>query len=85
MDKELIVVDEENIYMDFTLNDQNYLVISGSEEMQEGDTYYIVKEDYIDGQRIIRNIEDDSEYSLVEAEFNRLLDKMDLEDDSNED
>lgn len=83
MENELVEISEENIYLEFNFKDQVYVVISKSQDLQEGDEICIAKMDLLDGERIIRNIESDEEYEEVEREFERILDEEmgDEEDD----
>lgn len=80
MENELIEISKENIYLEFNFKDQAYVVISKSQDLQEGDEISIAKMDLLDGERIIRNIESDEEYEEVEKEFERILDEY-MEDD----
>ena len=80
MENILIDIPEENIYLEFNFKNQAYVVISNSQDLQEGDEISIAKLDFLDGERIIRNIESDEEYQEVEKEYERVLEKY-MEDD----
>lgn len=80
MENNLIEIPEENIYLEFNFKNQAYVVISNSQDLQEGDEISIAKLDFLDGERIIRNIESDEEYQEVEKEYERVLEKY-MEDD----
>ena len=70
---EVIEIPEENIFMDFELDGQKFIVFSNSPELNEGDDVFFAKQDIVDGVRLIRNIEDDEEFAKVEAEYERRL------------
>lgn len=70
---EVITIPKENIFMNFVLDNQNYVVFSNNPELNEGDDIFFAKEDYMDEIKIIRNIEDRNELEKVENEYNRIL------------
>lgn len=71
---EIIEIPEENIFMDFELDGQKFIVFSNSSELEEDDEIFFAKENTVDGIRIIRNIEDNEEYEKAVAEYERRLD-----------
>lgn len=82
MNNNLIEFSEENIFLEFELEDQRYVVISQSPDLVEGDEIYLAKIDIVDNERIIRSIESDEEYQEVEKEYERIVEEY-LEDDEN--
>ena len=80
MDDQIITFSENNIYLEFTFDGKNYAVISKSEYLTEEDDIYIVKIDYLDNQKIARNIDSNDEYERVFAEFEKILESEDLEE-----
>lgn len=82
MNKELIEINEENIQMNFYIDDQEYVVLTEKPEINEGDSLYFAKKEYLDSQNIIiRNIESDEEYNRVVSKYEELISMM---EDSNE-
>lgn len=80
MENGLVLIPEKNIFLEFALNKQKYIVFSKTLELQEGDKIYFAKVDYLDGQKIARSIESDKEYIEVEKEYERILNEY-LEND----
>ena len=83
MENSIIEISDENIFLEFNYKDQMYVVISNSTNLDEDDEVCIAKIDFIDEQRIIRNIESDEEYEEVEKEYERILGEY-LEDEEND-
>lgn len=58
--------------MEFSFENQLYAVVSKDVDLEEDSEIYLVKVDLLDGDKILRNIESDVEYSRVEKELNGL-------------
>lgn len=77
MDKDLIQIPDENIHMSFHINDQEYIVLSESQELNEGDDIYFAKRDrFHGGNSIIRSIESDEEYNSVINKYDEIINAM---------
>lgn len=77
MNNDLIEINEENIQMNFYIDDQEYVVLTEKPEINEGDSLYFAKKEYLDNQNIIiRNIESDEEYNRVLSKYEELLSMM---------
>ena len=83
-DNNLIFISEENILLDFKIDEQEYIVYSHSNEVFEGDNIYFAKCNNIEGERIIRDIESDEEYQKVVAEYEKLISLFDVEEEEYE-
>ena len=73
MENDIIVIPEENIYLEFYFEDQMYAVISKTSELTEDSEVYFAKEDIVDGMKLMRNIESEEEYDKVLKEYERIL------------
>ena len=72
--EEIINIDKERIISNFTLDEQNYCVLSNNNEDTEDSTIYFAKIDYLDdNSMILRNIELDDEYEMVSRYFDGML------------
>lgn len=82
MDNLIVNLEEKHIKHRFIYNDQVYLLICLQDDPTEKDEFYFAKESYLeDGTIIVRNIEEDEEYSAVKREFQkRMIDVGDDED-----
>lgn len=72
MDNMVFEIPEEKIYMSFKLGEQEYIAFSENDEDEEIEMMF-AKIDYIDGLRIMRNIETVDEYEKVVVEFDSRL------------
>lgn len=72
-DNTLAEIPEENIYMEFDINNQDYIAFSEDSEENEELNMMFAKVDIIYGNKILRNIETSEEYESVLNEFNRRL------------
>ena len=76
----LIEINENNIVMEFRIEDQNYVVLCDNEESAEEDLIYFAKIEYVsDGNYIIRDIESDEEYDQVVKKYEQII--IEMEDD----
>ena len=80
MENNIIEFSEENILLEFCLNNQIYAVITNHNNLPEESNIYIAKENIIDGEKILRNIEDDIEFEKAKKEFERITNEY-LEDE----
>ena len=77
MNNDLIEINEENIQMNFYIDDQEYVVLTEKPEINEGDALYFAKKEYLDSQSIIlRNIENNEEYNRVLSKYEELINMM---------
>ena len=72
-DNTLIEISEENIYMEFTVNNKNYIAFTEDSKDTEEMNMMFAKVDFIDDNKILRNIETAEEYESIIKEFNRRL------------
>ena len=73
MENELIIIPEENIFLEFFIGNQMYAVISDCTQLSKDGEIYFVKIDFLNEQKIARNIESEKEYKEVEKEYERIL------------
>lgn len=73
MNDELVIIPEENVYLEFTVDNKCYAVISDTGELKEGDEVYFAKIDFVDGDKIATSIQSEEEHNKVLAEYNRIL------------
>ena len=73
IDNAVLEIPEQNIYMEFNINNHNYIAFTEDEENVEEIEMMFAKVDLIDGNKILRNIETKEEYETVINEFNRRL------------
>jgi len=72
-DNTVLEIPEQNIYMEFNINNHNYIAFTeDSKEIEEMEMMF-AKVEFIDGNKILRNIETKEEYETVINEFNRRL------------
>jgi len=70
-DNEIIQIPQDKIYMEFDINNQSYIAFTeDSEEVEEMEMLF-AKVDLLEGNRILRNIETEEEYTAVINEFNK--------------
>ena len=74
---DLVDIANEKIYMNFNIGDQNYVVLTEDSADSEEFNVMFAKLDLMNGNKILRNIEDKTEYELVIQEFNKRLMLMD--------
>jgi len=72
-DNIVIEIPEEKIYMEFNINNHNYIAFTEDSKDTEEMEMMFAKVDFIDGNKILRNIETKEEYETVINEFNRRL------------
>lgn len=73
LDNAVLEIPEQNIYMEFNINNHNYIAFTeDSKEIEEMEMMF-AKVEFIDGNKILRNIETAEEYETVINEFNRRL------------
>ena len=74
MENRITYIPSDNILMEFTYKNKDYVVFSDS---KDSDNAYIAQSITLDnGMKTLKNIESDSEYKEVENEYNRLFDEM---------
>ena len=69
----VIEIPEEKIYMEFNVNNNNYIAFTEDSNDKEEMEMMFAKVDFMDGNKILRNIEKAEEYEIVINEFNRRL------------
>ena len=69
----IIEIPEEKIYMEFNINNQNYIAFTEDPPETEEMEMIFAKVNFIDGNKVIRNIETTEEYETVVNEFYRRL------------
>ena len=84
MKNELITIDEENIYLEFVLNNKQYAVLSNSKDIQENDEVYFAIIEEIEGMKILRNINSEEEYNSVIQKYEKILNRYEGMEDENE-
>ena len=72
-DNAILEIPEQNIYMEFNINDQVYIAFTEDSEDVEELEMMFAKVDFIEGNKILRNIQTEKEYEIVINEFNRRL------------
>lgn len=72
-DNAILEILDQNIYMEFIINNQNYIAFTEDSNETEEMEMMFAKVDFIDGNKILRNIETAEEYEIVINEFNRRL------------
>lgn len=72
-DNIVIEIPEEKIYMEFNINNHNYIAFTEDSKDTEEMEMMFAKVDFIEGNKILRNIETKEEYETVIKEFNRRL------------
>ena len=72
-DSSIMNVPEDNIYMEFELDGQNYVAFTEDQETNEELNMMFAKVSLLDESRILRNVEDRIEYEKVVQEFYRRL------------
>jgi hypothetical protein len=75
-DTEEYIIPEDNICLEFSLNDNNYVVVSSSPEVEENDEVVILKKSINEDQVYLDDIEDDNEYEKVKNRFLEILEKL---------
>ena len=73
IDNAVLEIPEQNIYMEFNINNHNYIAFTEDSKDTEEMEMMFAKVDFIDGNKILRNIETKEEYETVINEFNRRL------------
>lgn len=72
-DNELLEVSEDKIYMEFNIDDQDYIAFAEDLNNSEEIEMLFAKVDFVEGKKILRNIESLSEYELAKKVFNKRL------------
>ena len=72
-DNTLLEIPEENIYMEFNINNYNYIAFTEDSKETDEMEMMFAKIDFIDGNKILRNIDTTEEYETVINEFKRRL------------
>ena len=72
-DNIILEIPEEKIYMEFTINNHNYIAFTEDSKETEEMQMMFAKVDFMDSNKILRNIETSEEYEIVINEFNRRL------------
>lgn len=72
-DNIVIEIPEEKIYMEFNINNHNYIAFTEDSKDTEEMEMMFAKVEFIDGNKILRNIETKEECETVINEFNRRL------------
>lgn len=73
IDNTVLEIPEQNIYMEFNINNHNYIAFTENSSETEEMEMMFAKVDFMDGNKILRNIETSEEYEAVINEFNRRL------------
>lgn len=73
IDNTILEIPNQKIYMEFNINNHNYIAFTEDSEDVEEIEMMFAKVDFIDGNKILRNIETAEEYEIVINEFNRRL------------
>ena len=72
-DNTLLKIPNENIYMEFNINNHNYIAFTEDSNETEELEMMFAKVELIEGKEILRSIETAEEYEHVINEFNRRL------------
>ena len=72
-DNGVLEIPDENIYMEFNINNHNYIAFTEDLKETEEIEMMFAKIDFIDKKKILRNIETTEELENVINEFNRRL------------
>lgn len=81
VDNKMLEIPEQKIYMDFSINNCNYIAFTEDSEDVEEMEMMFAKVDFIDGNKILRNIETADEYETVINEFNRRIELISEEEE----
>lgn len=73
-DNSIVEIPEENVYMEFVLNDQTYIAFSEGNDEDEEVKMLFAKVEKMDGKKILRNIETEEELETVLNEFYKNID-----------
>lgn len=73
-DNSIVEIPEENVYMEFVLNDQTYIAFSEGNDEDEEIKMLFAKVENMDGKKILRNIETEEELETVLNEFYKNID-----------
>lgn len=83
-DNALIDIPEDKIYMELVIDNQNYIAFTENSDNDEEIEIMFAKVDFINGNEIVRSINNADEYENVIKEFNKRLEIM-LELEGNND
>ena len=78
----ILTIPDDNIYMEFDIDNKNYIAFSENSNDVEEIEMIFAKVEYVDGEKILRNIETDEEYQKVINEFDRRLEFITIEEDN---
>lgn len=73
-DNSIVEIPEDNVYMEFVLNDQTYIAFSEGNDEDEEIKMLFAKVENMDGKKILRNIETEEELDTVLNEFYKNID-----------
>lgn len=73
-DNSIVEIPEDNVYMEFVLNDQTYIAFSEGNDEDEEIKMLFAKVENMDGKKILRNIETEEELETVLNEFYKNID-----------
>ena len=73
-DNSIVEIPEDNVYMEFVLNDQTYIAFSEGNDEDEEVKMLFAKVEMMDGKKILRNIETEEELDTVLNEFYKNID-----------
>lgn len=77
-DNNLIEINDDNVLMEFNIDDQTYVVLGEDNDDIEEINVYFAKKNYVDdGISIVRNIESDEEYALVIKKYEEIMNSFD--------
>lgn len=77
MENKLIEIKEEQIQLNFILDDTEYIVFTENEIPEEGDDLYFAKINYLDdGEEFLVNLSDE-EYEKAKKEYESYLELVD--------
>lgn len=72
-DNAILEIPEENVYMEFSIGDQDYVAFSESSDDEDEMDMMFAKSDVLANVRVLRSIDVNEEYDDVLTEFSRRL------------
>lgn len=78
-DNSIIDIPEERIYMEFLVNNQNYIAFTENSNETEEIEMMFAKVEFIDGKKILRDICTSEEYENVVNEFKKRLEMVPID------
>ena len=82
VDNTVLKIPEDNIYMEFYVNNKNYIAFTEDSKETEEMEMMFAKVEFIDGNKVLRNIQIEDEYESVVREFYRRLELVSDGEDS---